>query len=52
MGLTAGSFADGLARHGVRISGGPGTGVRLVVHRHIDDGSIDQALRAVSALVE
>lgn len=51
MGLTAASFADGLARSGVRISGGAGTGVRMVVHRHIDDAAVDEALAAADALV-
>jgi threonine aldolase len=50
MGLTASSFAEGLGRRGVRISGGPGTGVRMVVHRHIDDASIDEALEAANAI--
>ncbi|MBV8713872.1 MAG: low-specificity L-threonine aldolase [Chloroflexi bacterium] len=49
--LTANDFADGLRQHAVRISGGPGTGVRMVTHRHIDDASIEQALDAVSTLL-
>jgi threonine aldolase len=47
MGLTSGDLASGLAQHGVRISGGPGTGVRMVAHRHIDDESVDLALEAM-----
>jgi threonine aldolase len=47
MGLTSGDLAGGLAQHGVRISGGPGTGVRMVTHRHIDDESVDLALEAM-----
>jgi threonine aldolase len=50
-GLSAGQLADGLAAHGVRISGGPGTGVRMVVHRHHDDASIDEALKALTAVI-
>jgi threonine aldolase len=44
MGMSAAGLASGLAQHGVRISGGPGTGVRMVAHRHIDDDSVDLAL--------
>jgi threonine aldolase len=47
MRLTSGTLADGLQRHGIKISGGPGTGVRMVAHRHIDDESIDLALEAM-----
>jgi len=47
MGLTSGTLADGLLRHGIKISGGPGTGVRMVAHRHIDDESVDLALEAM-----
>jgi threonine aldolase len=46
-GLTSGGLATALHQHGVRISGGPGTGVRMVVHRHIDDDSVDLALEAM-----
>ena len=52
MSLTADGFADGVKRYGVRVSGGPGTGVRMVVHRHIDDRSVDEALAAVNSLVK
>jgi threonine aldolase len=52
MQLTADKFAEGLKRHGVRVSGGAGTGMRMVVHRHIDDGSIDEAVAAVNSLVK
>jgi threonine aldolase len=51
LGLTTSQFADGLWQGGVRISGGSGTGVRMVAHRHIDDASIDEALTAVSRLI-
>jgi threonine aldolase len=51
MGMTAAQFAEGLEPHGVRVSGGGGSGgVRMVTHRHIDDASIDEALRAVAGL--
>jgi threonine aldolase len=50
-GLTSAQLADGLASYGVRISGGPGTGVRMVVHRHHDDASIDEALKAITSVV-
>jgi threonine aldolase len=48
--MTANDFADSLRQHGVRITGGPGTGVRMVTHRHIDDASIEQTLEALSKL--
>ena len=50
MGLTSGDLADGLARHGVRISGGAGTGVRMVAHRHLVDESVDLALEALQSV--
>jgi threonine aldolase len=50
MGLTAGSFAEAVRTHGVTVSGGPSTGVRMVVHRHIDDESIEEALNAVRSI--
>jgi len=50
MGLTSGGLADGLQEHGVRISGGPGTGVRMVAHRHIDEASVDLALEAMVSI--
>jgi threonine aldolase len=46
LGITSGGFAEGLKSHGLSVSGGPSTGVRMVVHRHIDDASIDEALAA------
>ena len=46
LGLTSTGFAEALKRHGVSVSGGAGTGVRMVVHRHIDDASIETALAA------
>jgi threonine aldolase len=51
LGHTTGSFAEALKRRGVRASGGaaPG-GVRMVVHRHIDDEAVDEALAATSKL--
>jgi threonine aldolase len=50
LGLTAASFAAGLRRSGITVSGGPGTGVRMVTHRHIDDDSIDAVLKALPTL--
>jgi len=51
LGYTTGSFASALQQHGVRVSGGAGaSGVRMVVHRHIDDAAIDEALSAIGAL--
>jgi threonine aldolase len=50
LGQTAGSFAAALQRHGVIVSGGAGTGVRMVVHRHIDDEAVDTALAAAREL--
>jgi threonine aldolase len=42
------SFAEELLPTGVRVSGGAApSGVRMVVHRHIDDASIDEALEAI-----
>jgi threonine aldolase len=52
MGHSATSFAEGMQRGGpgVKLSGGAGSGVRMVVHRHIDDAAIDTALAAASQL--
>jgi threonine aldolase len=47
LGLTSAGLAEKLAQQSVRISGGPGTGVRMVAHRHIDDDSVDLALEAM-----
>jgi threonine aldolase len=52
MGLAAGTLADALQRHGITISGGPGSGVRMVAHRHIDDESVDLALEAMVDIAE
>jgi threonine aldolase len=51
LGYTTGSFAEALKRRGVSVSGGaaPG-GVRMVVHRHIDDEAVDEALAATGKL--
>jgi threonine aldolase len=50
LGHSTASFAEAMARRGVRVSGGAGpNGVRMVTHRHIDNGSIDEALAAISA---
>jgi threonine aldolase len=50
LGLTSAGFAAGLQRAGVHVSGGAGTGVRMVAHRHIDDASVEEALSAVAGL--
>jgi threonine aldolase len=47
MGMTSARLAEGMTRYGVRLSGGSGTGVRMVAHRHIDDESVDLALEAM-----
>ncbi|HEY0581879.1 MAG TPA: GntG family PLP-dependent aldolase [Chloroflexota bacterium] len=51
LGLDTASFAQRLEERGVIVSGGAyPSGVRMVVHRHIDDAAIDQALAAVADL--
>ena len=51
LGYTTAGFAEALASRGVQASGGAyPSGVRMVVHRHIDDASIDEALAAVGSL--
>jgi threonine aldolase len=50
LGVTTAAFADALKRGGVIISGGAGTGVRMVVHRHIDDEAIEAVLAVISQL--
>ena len=51
LGHTTATFQRALAEKGIRVSGGGApSGVRMVVHRHIDDAAVDQALAAVSAL--
>jgi threonine aldolase len=50
LGITSGQLAEALAKDGVRISGGPSSGVRMVVHRHIDDQSVKETLAAVGRL--
>jgi threonine aldolase len=51
LGYTTESFAEALARTGVKVSGREGaSGVRMVTHRHIDDASIEAALDAVRGL--
>lgn len=51
LGLTTAALAEALKRRGVRVSGGsPPSGVRMVAHRHIDDASVDEALRAIAEL--
>jgi threonine aldolase len=51
LGYTTGAFADRMRQRGVKVSGGAApSGVRMVVHRHIDDEAIDQALAAAGEL--
>jgi threonine aldolase len=51
LGYTTATFAEALRQRGMRVSGGaaPG-GVRMVVHRHIDDDAVDEALAATRKL--
>jgi threonine aldolase len=45
---TTPAFADALKARAIKVSGGAApTGVRMVVHRHIDDAAIDEALSAI-----
>jgi threonine aldolase len=50
LGISSGQLAEALAKDAVRISGGPSSGVRMVVHRHIDDQSVKETLAAVGRL--
>jgi threonine aldolase len=50
LGLNTAHFSAGLEAYGVKVSGGAGTGVRMVAHRHIDDTSVEEALAAVAKL--
>jgi threonine aldolase len=51
LGHTTDSFASALERDGIRVTGGAGaSGVRMVTHRQIDDGSVEEALRAISSV--
>jgi threonine aldolase len=51
LGYTAATFAEALRGQGISVSGGAGPGgVRMVVHRHIDDEAVLQALEATSKL--
>jgi threonine aldolase len=51
LGYTTAAFAQALQPSGLRVSGGAGpSGVRMVTHRQIDDGSVDHALRTIAAL--
>jgi threonine aldolase len=50
LGHTTASFAQALTARGIKVSGGLApSGVRMVVHRHIDDAAIDEALDAIRA---
>jgi threonine aldolase len=51
LGLTTRDVDERLRTHGVRVSGGAApSGVRMVTHRHIDDGSVEAALQAIAAV--
>jgi threonine aldolase len=50
MGHTGDSFAEALGRRGVHVSGGASGGMRMVVHRHIDDAAVEEALAATREL--
>jgi threonine aldolase len=53
MGHTTSSFAEAVQKAGIRVTGGAGpSGVRMVTHRQIDDGSVDEALHAIGELAE
>src|SRR5579859_929051 len=49
LGMTTAQFGAAMQERGVKVSGGSGPGgVRMVAHRHIDDDSVEAALKAVS----
>jgi threonine aldolase len=51
LGHTTDSFAEAMGRAGVKLAaGGTGSGVRMVIHRHVDDAAVDTAVAAVSQL--
>jgi threonine aldolase len=51
LGHTTASFIKALAARGIKASSGAApSGVRMVVHRHIDDAAIDEALSAIRDL--
>ena len=51
LGHTTASFAQALVPSGLKVTGGAGpSGVRMVTHRHIDDGSVQFALDAIASL--
>lgn len=51
MGHTMTSFSTALEQHGIKVTPGYGaSGVRMVTHHHIDDGSVDEALAAIGDL--
>jgi len=51
LGYTTASFAQALQPSGLRVTGGAGpSGVRMVTHRHIDDGSVELALETIASL--
>jgi threonine aldolase len=51
LGFSTSAFAEKLRGRGVRVSGGAGPGgVRMVLHRHIDDAAVEEALSAIGDL--
>jgi threonine aldolase len=51
LGFNTAAFAEALRRHSIKVSGGAApSGVRMVVHRHIDDAAIEAALTAIGEL--
>jgi threonine aldolase len=47
LGMSADQFIVAMAAHGIRISGGYGrTRASMMLHRHIDDAAVEQALAA------
>lgn len=51
LGLDTAGFAAHMQKRGVTVSSGAyPSGVRMVVHRHIDDAAIEQAVEAAAAL--
>jgi threonine aldolase len=48
LGHATSTFSDALMPFGFRVTGGSGPGgVRMVVHRHIDDASVEEAIEVI-----
>jgi threonine aldolase len=51
LGFTTATFGDALKRHNIKVSGGAApSGVRMVLHRHIDDAAVEDALTTMAEL--